>query len=180
MLTWYLLENMKSEIMYIRKNRINMRSVFLFLYLAGLQMSCFPITVLVLCFFFIVFSLTVFMVIILIFIGGLLRLSVQFSRSIVSNSVWPHGLQHAKLPCPSTTPRVYSNSCPLIRWWHPTISSSVNPFSSHLQSLSALESFQMSQLFASSGQSIGVSDSASVLPMKIQDWFPLGWTGLML
>ena len=86
--------------------------------------------------------------------------SVQFSCSVMSNSLWPHGLQHAMLPSPSPTPRVYSNSCPLSRWCHPTISSSVIPFSSHLQSFPALGSFQMSQLFASGAQSIRVSASA--------------------
>jgi len=91
--------------------------------------------------------------------------SVQFSRSVVSNSLWPHGLQHTRPPCPSPTPGVYSNSCPLSRWCHPTISSSVVPFSSCLQSFPASGSFQMSQLFASGGQSIGVSASKSVLPM---------------
>ena len=91
--------------------------------------------------------------------------SVQFSRSVMSNSLWPHGLQHARLPCPSPIPRAYSNSCP---WWcYPTISSSVIPFSSHLQSFWASGSFPMSQFFASGGQSIGVSASASVLPMNI-------------
>ena len=103
--------------------------------------------------------------------------SVQFSRSVVSDSLWPHGLHHARFPCPSLIPRVYSNSCPLSQWCHPTISSSVIPFSSHLQSFPASGCFQMSQLFASGGQSIGVSASASFLPMNIQDWFPLGWTG---
>ena len=102
---------------------------------------------------------------------------VQFSCSIVSNSLQPHGLQHASPPCPSPTPRVYSNSCPLNQWCHPTISSSVIPFSSHLQSFPASGSFQMSQFFPSGGQSIRASASASVLPMNIQDWFPLGWTG---
>ena len=102
--------------------------------------------------------------------------SVQFSCSVVSDSLRPHGLQHARPPCPSPTPRVYSNSCPLSQWCHPTISSSVVPFFC-LQSFSASESFQMSQLFVWGGQSIGVSASASVLPMTIQDWFPLGWTG---
>ena len=101
----------------------------------------------------------------------------QFSRSVVSDSLQPHGLQHARPPCPSPTPGVYSNSCPSSRWCHPTISSSAVPFSSCLQSFPASRSFQMSQLFASSGQSIGVSASASVLRMNIQDWFPLGWTG---
>ena len=103
--------------------------------------------------------------------------SVQFSRSVMSNSLWPHGLQHTKPPCPSPTPKVYSNSCPLSRWCHPTISSSVVPFSSCLQSFSASGSFQRSQLFAWGGQSIGVSASTSILPMNIQDWFPLGLTG---
>ena len=103
--------------------------------------------------------------------------SVQFSCSVVSNSLRPHGRQHTRLPCPSPTPGVYSNSCPLSWWCHPTISSSVVPFSSHLQSFPASGSFPMSQSFASGGQSIGASASASVLPMNIQDWFPLGWTG---
>ena len=105
------------------------------------------------------------------------REAVQFICSVMSNSLQPHGLQHARSPCPSTTPRVYSNSCPLSRWCHPAISSSVVPFSSCPQSLPASGSFPMSQLFASGGQSIGVSASASVLPMNIQDWFPFGWTG---
>ena len=102
--------------------------------------------------------------------------SVQFSLSVVSNSLRPQGLQHARLPCPSLTPGAYSNSCPKSRWCHPTISSSVIPFSSCLQSFAASGSFRMSQFFASGGQSIGISASASVLPMNIQDWFPLGWT----
>ena len=102
--------------------------------------------------------------------------SVHFSRSLVSNSSWPHGLQHAMLPCPSPTPRPRSNSRPLSQFCHPTISSSVVSFSC-LQSFSASGSLQMSQFFASSGHSMGVSASASVLPMNIQDWFPLGWTG---
>ena len=100
----------------------------------------------------------------------------QFS-SLMSDSLWPHGLKHTRLPCPSPTPGPYSNSCPLLQWCHPTISSSINPFSSCPQSLPASGSFQMSQFFASGGQSIRVSASASVLPMNIQDWFPLGWTG---
>ena len=95
----------------------------------------------------------------------------------MSDSLQPHGLQYARLPCPSPTPGVYSNSCPLSRWFHPTSSSSVVPFSSHLQSFPTSQSFQMSQFFTSGGQSIGVSASASLLPMNIQDWFPLGWTG---
>ena len=91
----------------------------------------------------------------------------------------PHGLQHVRLPCPSPTPGVCSNSCPSSQWCHPTISSSVIPFSSYLQSFPASGSFPLSQFFASGGQSIGVSASASVLPMNIQDWFPLGLTGLI-
>ena len=102
--------------------------------------------------------------------------SVQFSRSVVSDSLQPHGLQHARLPCTSPTPRACSNSCPSSQWCHPTISSSVVPFSSRLQSFPASGCFQMSQLFASGGQSIGVSASTSVLPMNIQDWFPLEGT----
>ena len=101
---------------------------------------------------------------------------VQFSCSVVSDSLWPHGLQHARLPCPSPTPRVYSNSCSLSWWCHPTISFSVIPFSSCPQSFWASGSFQMSQFFALGGQCIGISASASVLPMNTQDWFPLGWT----
>ena len=103
--------------------------------------------------------------------------SVQFSHSVMSASLQSHGLQHARPPCPSPTPGVYSNSCPLTQWCHPTISPSVIPFSSCPQSFPASGSFQMSQFFASGGQSIGVSPSASVFPMNIQDWFPLGWTG---
>ena len=99
--------------------------------------------------------------------------SVQFSLSVVSNSLWPHGLQHARLPCPSPASGAYSNSCPLSRWCHPTVSSSVEPFSSRLQSFLASGSSQTSQFIASGGQNIGVSASASVLPMNIQDWFPL-------
>ena len=102
---------------------------------------------------------------------------IQFSHSVVSNSLRPHGLQHARLPCPSPAPRAYSNSCPLSWWRHPTISSSVVPFSSHLQSFPASGSFHMSQFFISGSQSIGVSASVSVLPLNIQAWFPLGWTG---
>ena len=106
--------------------------------------------------------------------------SVQFSHSVMSSSLCLHGMQHARLPCPSPTPRVYSNSCPLSQWCHPTISSSVVPFSSCLQSFPASGSFQMGQLFSghlTSGQNIGVSASASGLAMNIQDWSPLGWTG---
>ena len=94
----------------------------------------------------------------------------------MSNSLRPHGLQHTRPPCPSPTPRTYSNSCPSSQWCHPTISPSVIPFSSCLQSFPAPGSFPMSQFFASDGQSIGVSASASVLPMNTQDWSPLGWT----
>ena len=101
----------------------------------------------------------------------------RFSHSLMSNSLWPNGLQHARLFCPSQTPRACSNSCPLSQWCHPTISSSVVPFSSCLQSFLASGAFQMSQLFISGGQSIGASASASVLPVNTQDWFSLGWTG---
>ena len=105
--------------------------------------------------------------------------SVQFSCSVVSDSLRPHGLQHARFPCPSPTPRACSNSCPSSQWCHPTISSSVIPFSSCLQSFPEAGSFQISQLFGSSDQRIGASASASVLPMNIQDWFPLRLTGLI-
>ena len=101
----------------------------------------------------------------------------QCSRSVVSDSLRPHESQHARPPCSLPTPGVYSNSCPLSWWCHPAVSSSIVPFSSCPQSLQASGSFQMSHFFASGGQSIGVSASASVLPMNIQDWFPLGWTG---
>ena len=105
--------------------------------------------------------------------------SVQFSHSVVSNSLQPHGLQHTRLPCPSPTPGAYWNSCPLSQWCNPTISSYVVPFSLCLQSFQASGSLQMSQFFAPGGQSTGVPTSASVLPINIQDWFPLGWTGLI-
>ena len=98
-----------------------------------------------------------------------------FSCPVVSNCLHPHGLQHARLPCPPPLPRAYSDSCPLSHWCHPTISSSVIPFSSRLQSFPASGSFLMRRLFASGGQSIGASVSASVLPMNIQGWFPLDW-----
>ena len=101
---------------------------------------------------------------------------LQFSRSVVSDSLQPHGLQHTRPPRPSSTPGVYSNSCPSSWWWHPTISSSVIPFFC-LLSFPASGSFPMSQLFTWGAQSIGVSASASVLPMNTQDWSPLGWTG---
>ena len=103
--------------------------------------------------------------------------SVQFSWAIVSNSLQPRGLQDTRLPCPSPNPRAYSNSCPLSWWYHPTISSSVIPFSSHLQSFPASGSFQMRQFLTSDDQSIRALASTSVLPMSIQDWFPLGWNG---
>ena len=103
--------------------------------------------------------------------------SVQFSHSVVSDSLRPHALQQARPPCPSPTPGVHSNSCPSSRWCHPTIPPSVIFFSSWLQSFPASGSFPVSQLFAWDGQSIGVSASASVLPMNTQDWSPLEWTG---
>ena len=103
--------------------------------------------------------------------------SVQFSHSVMSKSLWPHEPQCARPPCPSPTSGVHLNPCPLSRWCHPTISSSVIPFSSCPWSFTASEPFQMSQLFASCGQSIGVSASTSVLPVNTQDWSPLGWTG---
>ena len=103
--------------------------------------------------------------------------SVQFSCSVVSDSLRPHESQHARPPCPSLTPRVYSNPCPSSQWCHPAISSSVIPSSSCPQSLPASGSFPMSQLFAWGSQSTGVSPSASVFPMNTQDWSPLGWTG---
>ena len=118
-----------------------------------------------------VFS-AIFALVIIIFNSPLQALN------IVSSSLWPHGLQHTRLPCPSPTAGTYSNSGPLRQWCHPTISSSVIPFSSCLQSFPASGSFPMSQFFTSGGQSTGVSASASVvIPMNIQDWFPLGWTG---
>ena len=101
----------------------------------------------------------------------------QFSRSVVSDSLWPHESQHARPPCPSPTPGVYSNPFPLSRWCHPAISSSVSPFSSCPQSVPASGSFPMNHLFAWGGQSTGVSASASVLPVNTQDWSSLGWTG---
>ena len=103
--------------------------------------------------------------------------SVQFSHSVVFNFLQPHEPQHTRPPCPSSAARVYPNPCPLSWWCHPTISSSVVPFSSCPQSFPASRSFPMSQLFASDGQSIGVSASTSVFPVNTQDWSPLGWTG---
>ena len=108
--------------------------------------------------------------------------SVQFSYSVMFDSLGHHEHKisperHARPPCPSPTPRIYPKSCPLSQWCHPTISSSVVPFSSCPQSFPASGSFQMSQFFTSGGQSVGVSASASVLPMNTQDWSPLGWTG---
>ena len=103
--------------------------------------------------------------------------SIQFSPSVMSDSLRPHGLQHARPPYPSSTTEIYSNSSPLSQWCHPTISSSVFHYFSHLKSFPASGSFPMSQFFTSGGQRIGVSASASVLPMNTQDWSPLGWTG---
>ena len=103
--------------------------------------------------------------------------SVQFSHSVMSDYLWPHEPQYTRPPCPSQTPGVHSIPCPLSRWCHPTILSSVIPFSSYPQSFPASGSFPMSQLFASRGQSTGVSASPSVPPMNTQDWSPLGWTG---
>jgi len=103
--------------------------------------------------------------------------SLQFSHSVVSNSLWPHEPQHTRPPCPSPIPRVHPNPCPLSQWCHPTISSSVIPFSSCPQSFPSSGSFQMSQLFTSGGQSIGVSASTAVLPMNTQGWSPSEWTG---
>ena len=110
----------------------------------------------------------------LLFVG-----SVHFSHSVVSDSLWPHGLQHTRPPCPSPTPGIWSNSCSLSWWCHLIISSSVIPLSSRLQSFPASGSLQMSQFFTLGGQSIGVSVSTSVLPVNMQDWFPLGLTGLI-
>ena len=111
------------------------------------------------------------------FVDGIMIAYPSVQSLIISDSLRCHGLQHARLLCPSPTPRTYSSSCPLSWWCHPTISSSVVPFSSRLQSFPASGFFPVSQFFASGGQSIGVSVSASVLPMNIQDWFPLGCTG---
>ena len=108
------------------------------------------------------------------------RLLLLFSRSVVSSCLWPYGLQHARLPCPSPTPEACSNSCPLSQWCHPNISSSVIPFSSCLQSFPASGSFPMSCPFASGGQSIGASASALALLMYIQDWYLFGLTGLIM
>ena len=106
-------------------------------------------------------------------------LLLLFSCSVASDSLWPHGVQHARLPCPSPSPRAWSNSCSLSWWYYPTISSSVIPFSSHLQTFPESGSFPVSQLFASGGQNIGVSASSSVLPMNIKGWFPIGLTCLI-
>ena len=111
------------------------------------------------------------------FLMSTFHVSVQFSHSVVADFLPLNGLQHSRLPCPSPTPGAYSNSAPSSRWCHPTISSSVVPFSSCLQSFPASGSFSMSQFFTSDGQSIEASASTSVLPMNIQNWFPLGWTG---
>ena len=111
------------------------------------------------------------------FSGGLS--SVQFSCSVVSDPFWPHGLQHARLPCPSPVPGACSNSCPSSQWCHPNHLTSVIPFFFCLKSFPASGSFPMNQFFALGGQSVGTSASPLVLPMNIQDWFPLGWTGLI-
>ena len=110
-------------------------------------------------------------------IPSLKKNGAQFSCSVMSGSLRPHGLQHARPPCPSPTLGVYSNSCPSSQWCHPTNSSSVVPFSSRLQYFPASRSFPISQFFASGGQSTGISALTSFLPMNIQDWSPLGWTG---
>ena len=107
------------------------------------------------------------------------RILIQFSHSVMSDSLWPHGLQHARFPCPSPTPRACTNLCPWSWWCHPIISLSIVLFSSSLQSFPASGSLPVSQFFTSGGQSIWASASASVLPINIQDWFPLGWTGLI-
>ena len=122
----------------------------------------------------IVFSLAVFKILSLSLI---LTFSVQFICSVMSNSLRPHESQHTRPPCPSPTSKVHPNPCPLSQWCHPAISSSVVPFPSCPQSLTASGSFPMSQLFAWGSQSIGISSSASILPMNTQNWFPLGWTG---
>ena len=111
------------------------------------------------------------------YLGPVVSTSVQFSRSVVFDSLRAHEPQHTRPPCPSPTPGVHPNPCPSSRWCHPTISSSVVPFSSCPQSFPASGSFKMNQLFPSGGQSTGVSASTSVLPMNTQDWSPLGWTG---
>ena len=116
-----------------------------------------------------------FLIQVFLFLSLFSSIPVQFSCSVVSNSLQPHGMQHARPPCPTPTPRGYSDSCPLSWCCHPTISSSVIPFSSYLQ----LGSFLLSHFFISDGQSIGVSASASVFPMTVQYWFPLGWTGCL-
>ena len=108
---------------------------------------------------------------------SLFLIILQFSCSVMSNFLRPHEPQHTRPPCPTPTPRVHPNPCPSSRWYHPTISSSVVPFSSCPQSFPASGYFPMSQFFSSGGQSIGVSASTSVLPMNTQDWSPLGWTG---
>ena len=112
-----------------------------------------------------------------VFFTSLFTIIIQFSLLVVSDFLQPHGLQHARPPCPSSTPGAYSNSCPLSQWCHPAISSSVVPFVSCLQSFPASGSFQMSLCFTSGGQSIGLSASVPILPKNIQDWFPLGLTG---
>ena len=114
----------------------------------------------------------------LLLLDAMFHISVQFNCSVTSDYLRPHGLQHARLPCPSSTPIVYSNSCPLSQWYHPTISSFVVPFSSCFQSFAASGYFPMSQFFSSGGQSIGASALASVLPLNTQGWYPLELTDL--
>ena len=129
---------------------------------------------------FLILKLYLFPILLLLTYGKFPHLSsVQFSHAVMSDSLRPHGLQHSKLPCPPVSPEICSNSCPLSQWCHPTNSSSLAPFSSCPQSFPASRSFPMSWLFTSGGQSIGASDSASVLPMNVHGWFPLGLTGLI-
>ena len=116
-------------------------------------------------------------ILVLLLIYRTLKIFIQFSHPVMSTSLWPNGVQHARPPCPSPTLRAWLNSSQLSRWYHPTITSSGVPFSSCLQSFPASGSFQMRQFYASGAQSIGASASASVLPMNIEDWFPLGLTG---
>ena len=149
---------------------------FRYCLLIFLPFLLFYLHIIVLLQFFNIFSFFPLNILFLKFVF-ILNYLVQFSHSVVSDSLWPRESQHARPPCPSPTPRVHSNSCPSSQWGHPAISSSVGPFSSCPQSLPASGSFPMSQLFAWGGQSTGVSASASVLPVNTQDWSPLGWTG---
>ena len=153
-------------------------AVFTYFSARNLSTNYFVSTVYIIIHFHFCCSNTIFLFS-LTFLLPWLHFQFEFSRSVVSDSLWPHELQHARPPCPSPTPRVHSNSCPLSQWCHPTISSSVVPFSSCRQSFLASGSFLRSHFFASGGQSIGASASASVLPINIQDWFPLGLTCLI-